>query len=160
MHQKVLSWLKDHVSQPKFRRGIRASQAGMTLIEIIIVIALLGTLMAIIVNNLTSSQDEALIDQTRIQMQVVKQQLQLYRVHMKAYPSTEQGLNALIDNPNGSKNWRGPYIEAEKLDDPWGNPFEYEAIGRKFKITSGGPNGSIGDEDDISDPEESASGES
>lgn len=126
---------------------------AMTLLEIIIVIALLGTLMTVLVTNLTSVQDGAMVDQAKLGMGTVANKLTLYRVQNSSYPTTDQGLEALVSNPGSSRRWRGPYIEKEKLNDPWGNPYSYEADGRVFKITSAGMDQIEGTEDDISYPE-------
>lgn len=125
-------------------------QAGMSLIEIIIVVALLGTLMAYMVSNLVAQSDNAKKDETKLAMGVIKQALQLHRIHTNKYPSS---LDALLTNPGSEKSWRGPYIEENKLKDPWGNAFILESDGQKFKIISGGPDGATGNEDDITDPE-------
>ncbi|NDE14381.1 type II secretion system protein GspG [bacterium] len=135
-----------------------AAQAGMSLIEIIIVVALMGTLMAYLVRNLIGQQEEAKKDQTKLGMGVLEQSLQLYRVHNSRYPSTEQGLEAMITAPADAKTWRGPYTESNKLNDPWGNKFQYESDGRVFKIISGGPDGTIGNADDIVYPDQPAGG--
>lgn len=129
------------------------AQRGMSLIEIIIVVALLGTLMAYMVSNLIGQSEEAKKDQTKLAMGVIQQSLQMYRIHNNKYPSGDQGLNALLTNPGSDKGWRGPYIEENKLQDPWGNSFTYESDGRQYKITSGGPDGTVGNEDDITYPE-------
>ena len=131
------------------------SHDGMTLLEIIIVVALLGTLMTYLVTTLTSSSDSAKEDQARLAMGQIAQALQLYRVHNNQYPSTEQSLSALVSNPGTTRSWRGPYIEEEKLKDPWGASFEYEASGREFKIISSGLDGEMGSDDDIFFPEAS-----
>jgi general secretion pathway protein G len=135
-----------------------AARAGMSLIEIIIVVALMGTLMAYLVRNLIGQQEEAKKDQTKLGMGVLEQSLQLYRVHNSRYPTTEQGLDAMITAPADAKTWRGPYTESNKLNDPWGNKFQYESDGRNFKIISGGPDGTLGNADDIVYPEQQAGG--
>lgn len=133
-----------------------ALNKGMTLIEIIIVVALLGTLMTYLVSNLTSVSESAKEDQAKLAMGVISQSLQMYRVHNNNYPTSSQGLQALLANPGSSRKWRGPYIEEEKLVDPWGLEFNYEAEGRNYKITSAGADGAIGTEDDLSYPEDKA----
>jgi general secretion pathway protein G len=148
---KILTALKTPMSAKR-------SSQGMSLIEIIIVVALLGTLMAYMVSNLIGQSEEAKIDQTKLAMGVIQQSLQMYRIHNNRYPTTEQGLDGLLTNPGNSKNWRGPYIESNKLKDPWDEKFTYESDGRNFKIISGGPNMSQGDEDDIKFPEEAGEG--
>ena len=131
-------------------------QGGMTLIEIVIVIAILGSLMALIVRNLTTQQDAAKEDQARIQMGTISQALTLYRLHNNSYPNTAQGLDALLSNPGDSKRWRGPYIEKEKLVDPWGQPFDYNSDGRNIQIISSGVDTQMGTDNDIYYPEKSS----
>lgn len=132
---------------------VARGERGMSLIEIIIVVALLGTLMAYMVSNLIGQSEEAKKDQTRLAMGVIQQSLQMYRIHNNKYPTTEQGLKALLENPGDSKSWRGPYIEPNKLKDPWQADFAFDGDGRAFKIISGGPDNTIGNEDDITYPD-------
>lgn len=132
--------------------GVR--NAGFTLIEIMIVVALMATLMAILVRSLTGQQTEAMKDEAKLAMASIDTSLQMYRVHNHAYPTSDQGLQALVSEAAGAKNWRGPYIEASKLKDPWSNEFGYESDGTKFKITSGGADGNLGTADDVVYPEE------
>jgi general secretion pathway protein G len=152
----VRSWmntgntLRRQLGRPMAKSGNR----GMTLIEIIIVIALIVSLMAILVKNLTSQQDEAMRDQAKLAAGNIMQSLQMYKVHNHSYPTTDQGLNALVTDPGNSKNWRGPYIEASKIKDPWGNPYQFESDGRMVKMVSPGPDEQVGTADDITYPEE------
>lgn len=130
-------------------------EKGMTIIEILIVIALIGTLMTIIMTNILDKSDDAKKDLARVAMTQLENGLRLYRLHNNRYPSTEEGLQALVTAPGGAKNWRGPYTEADKLNDPWDTPFTYESSGAKvFKITSAGPDTQMGNEDDITYPTE------
>jgi general secretion pathway protein G len=105
-----------------------------------------------LVRNLTNTADSARIDQARIAMANISQQLQLYKIHNNHYPNTSQGLNALISNPGDSPRWRGPYLEKDKLSDPWGTPFDYKSDGRNYEIISAGPDQQLGSADDISYP--------
>ncbi len=147
--KRLNSWLK----RP-FVAGPESSQRGMSLIEIIIVIALMGTLMAIVITNLTGRQDTALEDASRLAMQQLDTNLQMYKVHNYTYPTTDQGLDALVTAPSGASRWRGPYTEAKKLNDAWGQKFEYESDGRTFKIKSGGIDQQMGTADDVTYPAE------
>lgn len=128
-------------------------EKGMTLIEIIIVIALLGTLMTILVTNLSGTSERAKEDQAKIAMANIAQALQLYRVNVNRYPTTEEGLQALISNP-GKPGWRGPYLEENKLNDPWNQPYDYRCSdGINFEIISAGKDSTLGTENDIHYPE-------
>lgn len=154
MELSTKNWLR-RLAIPFGGVGQKARSLGMSLIEIIIVIALIGIIMSIIITQLTTQQDEAMRDAAKLAMGKIQQSLQLYRVHNNRYPTTDQGLDALVRDPGNARKWRGPYIEEGKLQDPWGIKFEYESDGRNVKIVSAGPNGTVGDEDDIVYPEES-----
>ena len=93
------------LANPKF---LQNGERGMSLIEIIIVVALLGTLMAYMVSNLIGQSEEAKKDQTKLAQGVIAQSLQMYRVHNNRYPTSDQGLKALLENPGNAKSWRGP----------------------------------------------------
>ncbi len=102
--------------------------------------ALLGTIITYLVSNLTSVSEGAKVDQAKIGMGGIGQALQIYRVHHGRYPTSEEGLDALLKNPGNSNSWRGPYIEKNKLKDPWQRPFEYKSInnGRNYELSSEG----------------------
>ena len=108
-----------------FDHGQKSRESGMSIIEILIVIALMGTVMALLVSNLTDSQDSAMEDAARLGMTQLETNLQMYKVHNFRYPTTEQGLGALVTKPSGAKRWRGPYTVENKLQDPWGNDLDY-----------------------------------
>lgn len=143
--------LKAWLERPFVKAGV---QAGMSLIEIIIVIALMGTLMTIVISKLTGTQDKAMEDAARLSMQQMDQTLQMYKVHNNRFPTTDEGLEALVTAPASAKRWRGPYTEKKKLNDPWGNPFSYESDGQTIKIISPGHDGQLGTEDDVIYPNE------
>lgn len=134
--------------------GTRRFELGMSMIEIMIVVSLIGILMAYIVRNVMGAADNAKKDQTKIAFNMLVQDLQRYKLDNNRYPTTEQGLNAMLNNPGGDvKNWRGPYTEDNKIQDPWGEKFNYESDGRTFKIMSSGPDLAAGTEDDLFYPE-------
>ncbi len=130
-------------------------EAGMTIIEILIVIALIGTLMTVLMNSILKKNEDAKVDLAKVGMSQLSNGLSLYKMHNNRFPTTEEGLSALMTAPANAKNWRGPYTEEDKLKDPWDTDLSYESTGVKsFKITSAGPDQTMGTEDDISFPEE------
>ncbi len=148
-----LTMLKKLLKAPFDKEAARES--GMTIIEILIVIALMGVIMTLVVTNLTDSQEEAMRDAARLGMGQLDTQLQMYRVHNFRFPTQEQGLDALVAKPtSGATRWRGPYADEGKLKDPWGNKYQYDIEGKNFKITSPGPDGVFGNDDDVTYPEE------
>lgn len=129
--RSVLANLREKLRMPPMAN----KSSGMTLIEIIIVVALLATLLAILVTNITSRAEGAKEDASKIAMSKVAQALTLYRVHNNKYPTTEQGLKALLQDPGGeSKRWRGPYAAPSETKDGWDNEMGYESDGNTYKI--------------------------
>lgn len=146
-------YLCQNAVQP-FGKGPNRFKRGMTMIEIIIVITIIASLMGILAGQFSKQADSAKEDQARIAMAGLGQALDLYRVHNNRYPTTDQGLQALVSNPDGSRRWRGPYIESEKkLEDPFGSPYDYQSDGRTYEIVSPGVDGSLGTDMDIHFPE-------
>ncbi len=86
-------------------------------------------------------------DTAGLAMKTLQQSLDRFRIDNNRYPTTEQGLQALIAAPGDAKKWRGPYADEEQLRDPWGNAFSYESDGRVIKMTSGGPDEATADDD-------------
>jgi len=128
-------------------------EKGFTLLELLVVIVILSLLAALLVPKLTGRVDEAKIDTTKIQLKEIKRALEMYKVDNGTYPTTEQGLKALVkkpDSPPTPKKWR-QYLE-QIPKDGWGNEFIYiyPAENHPFELKSKGPDGEIGTEDDIS----------
>lgn len=147
--KSVLAKLQERLRMP----SLKGNAKGMTLIEIIIVVALLATLLAILVTNITDRAESAKADASNIAMSKVAQALTLYKVHNNKYPTTEQGLKALLQDPGGdSKRWRGPYMAESEVKDGWGNDLSYESDGNTFKIICNTPGGK-----QLTYPEESES---
>jgi general secretion pathway protein G len=147
---RIRAWAR----KPLIGKGRGYRQKGMSIIEILIVIALMGTIMTLVVTNVLDVGETARRDTAVLAMQQMQSSLDTYRIHNFKYPTTEQGLMALVERPPGAKRWRGPYVDEKKLDDPWGNRFVYESDGRNFKMISPGPDGTVGTEDDVVYPED------
>lgn len=149
----------DSVLKP-FRFKSLASNSGMTIIEILIVIALIGTIMTIVMTNVLQKSDEAKVDLAKISMKKLGENIQLFRHDANHVPQEGEGLEALIEKPASAARWKGPYTEPDKLEDPWGNKYVYQAIDRtKYTITSVGPDGEVGTDDDLTFPESSDAAE-
>ncbi len=113
----------------------RRLAAGFTLIELMVVLVIIGVLAALIVPNVLDRADDARSTAARTDVTNVMQALKLYRLDNQRYPTSEQGLQALINKPTTAPlplNWR-PYLE--KLpNDPWGRPYQYLNPGVKGEI--------------------------
>ncbi len=102
-------------------------EAGVTLVEMMVVIVIIGLVTAIVVINVLPSQDTARIEKARADIRVIEQALELYRLDFSRYPSMDQGLEALV-NPPAEGGPRESYIR-RLPDDPWGRPYEYVTPG-------------------------------
>jgi general secretion pathway protein G len=127
------------------------SRKGFTLMEVLIVMAILVILGTIVVTNFSEVLSKGKEDSAKIQMQNFEQPLELYKLGVGRYPTdTEGGLEALINAPPSAPEgkWRGPYLKATEIPaDPWGRPYDYVSDGSEFTITSKGETDS--DADDI-----------
>ena len=116
-------------------RILRRPTRGFTLIELMVVLAIIGVLAALIVPNVLGRADEARVTAARTDVGNLMQALKLYRLDNQRYPSNEQGLQALIARPTAEPvpaNWK-PYLE--KLPrDPWGRPYQYLNPGLKGEV--------------------------
>jgi general secretion pathway protein G len=113
----------------------QSKQRGFTLIEIMVVVVIMGILAALVVPKLMGRTDDARIQAARQDIATLMQALKLYRLDNRKYPTTAQGLQALVTKPaSGADGWKsGGYIE--KLPkDPWGNSYQYLSPGIKGEI--------------------------
>ncbi|CAA7625162.1 type II secretion system major pseudopilin GspG [Magnetospirillum sp. UT-4] len=107
------------------------SQSGFTLLELLVVLAILGLLAAIAAPQVMKHLGGARSDAARIQIQNLAAILDLYRLETGRYPSEQEGLVALVERPAGETAWSGPYLRRrDALSDPWGRPYLYRLPGR------------------------------
>lgn len=133
----------------------RHSRGGFSLIELLLVLVILGTLAALVVPNLVGQGKEAKITATKSSMRTVEQALERYEMHCSAFPTTDDGLAGLMIAPaDKESSWKGPYLKKVPKD-AWGNEFQYRQPGEHegtkefFDLWSNGPDGKEGTEDDI-----------
>lgn len=131
-------------------------QKGFTLLEIMVVVVIMGLLASVVATNVMGSKEEASIKKAKVDIEVFESNLEMYKMDNHRYPTTEQGLDALVNKPTSSpepKNYRKDgYIKELKLD-PWDNEYVYVCPGvhnsRSFDIYSMGPDGEPETDDDI-----------
>ena len=131
--------------------ALRASYfaRGMTLIEILVVLVLIGIVLSVIGGNFIGKGEKAKADAARIEISQISQTLDLYKLEIGRYPSTQEGLQALITAPTGVTNWNGPYWKRQSVPkDPWGNEYKYvsPAQNAPYEIISLGADGKEGGE--------------
>jgi general secretion pathway protein G len=128
--------------------------SGFTMLEILIVVTIIGALMAIVANRFLDRQVDAKISLAHTQMRQLEQALELYRLDNGRYPTTEQGLRALVRQPISEPAPRryppGAYLSAKLIRDPWEGEFQYTLPGahnaHAFDLYSFGPDGLEGGE--------------
>lgn len=112
----------------------RPCDAGFTIMELIVVIAIIATLAGLVAPEILRNASDAKVQAARAQIEMFGLALESYRLDNDKYPTTSQGLHSLRVLPRVGdipRNWRGPYLRRPVPDDPWGNPYEYVAPGRE-----------------------------
>jgi general secretion pathway protein G len=128
--------------------------AGFTLIELLVVLVILGLLAGLVGPRVLAYLGGARADSAKLQIENFKSALDLYAISVGGYPTTNQGLKALLANPGGIRGWDGPYLRTNEVPaDPWGNAYQYRAPGQHgaFDLWSLGADGKEGGSDDDAD---------
>jgi general secretion pathway protein G len=133
-------------------------RSGFTLLELIVVIAIIATIAAVVAPSVFRNVGDAKVSAVRSQIETFKISLSTYRIDNDAYPTTAQGLAALRERPAAPpspRQWRGPYLDGILPLDPWGFPYHYVAPGRHnptgYDLFSLGRDGQLGGEGEDGD---------
>lgn len=136
----------------------RRTRRGFTLIEMLVVIAIIATLAAVVAPNVFRNVGDAQTTAAKTQIAMIGLALDSYRMDIHTYPTDDEGLGALQTPPTTSEgvaNWRGPYLLRAIPADPWGRPYLYRSPGqanpRRFDLYSLGRDGQIGGTDEDAD---------
>jgi general secretion pathway protein G len=130
------------------RRAVEAD-SGFTLLEILVVIAILGLLIGLVAPAALRQLGGARISVAKQSIERISSILDTYKLDVGNYPTTEQGLAALLQKPADAENWNGPYLKSDTAPlDPWNHPYIYrnpsERSGHDYDLCSAGPNNASG----------------
>jgi general secretion pathway protein G len=136
----------------KKKNGHQKNNKGFTLIELLIVMVIIGMLAALVFPRLISKVGKGKQSATKAQIELLGQALDQFRLDTGRYPTTSEGLNALVANP-GITNWDGPYLKKAVPNDPWGNAYSYSSPGSHgdYDLLSFGADRAPGGEDENKD---------
>ncbi|HVC50593.1 MAG TPA: type II secretion system major pseudopilin GspG [Stellaceae bacterium] len=116
------------MTHPHFRRH---PAAGFTLLELLVVLAILGLLVGLVAPQVMKYFDRAKTDTARVDIHNIEEALDLFRLDVGRYPTQQEGIEALVIKPPGIAGWEGPYIKQRAVPkDPWGQPYHYRVPGQ------------------------------
>jgi general secretion pathway protein G len=143
------------IHHPRRSAACREPASGFTLMELLVVILIIGLLTGIVGPRLLGQISRSEVTTAKAQMDAFDKALQSYRLDVGHFPTTTQGLSALIVQPADEQRWRGPYLQQAIPLDPWGSPYQYRSPGtgtKDFDLVSLGHDrapGGTGDDADI-----------
>jgi len=132
----------------------RRQQAGFTLIEIMVVMVIIGLLMALVGPNLIGRSEKAKVQAAQMQIERLGTVLDTFRLDVGRYPTSQEGLQVLVQRPMGVDRWDGPYLNKGIPKDPWDRPYIYRSpgeAGRPYDLYSLGADGAPGGTDNNRD---------
>ncbi|MEQ1486537.1 type II secretion system major pseudopilin GspG [Methyloglobulus sp.] len=137
------------MKQNNYRR-----QTGFTLLELLVVLGIIAMLAGLVGPQVMKHMGESKVKAAKVQIEDLAQTLDMYKLDVGSYPTSEQGLNALIESPDGAQRWNGPYLRKSKVPlDPWQQEYKYTSPGEhgKFDVSSLGADGKEGGEGEDKD---------
>ena len=140
-------------TQFSFSHSALTRARGFTLLELLVVMLIIGLLAVIVGPKFFAQVGKSETKVARAQVESTVKALELYRLDTGHYPSTEQGLNALMQRPSDEPRWDGPYLKKAVPLDPWGRPYQYKSPGEHgdFDVYSLGKDGQPGGNDEAAD---------
>ena len=129
-------------------QSAKSEESGFTLIEILVVMAIISMLAIMVAPNLFRQQAGAMRDVAMTEISTLEAALDIYRLDVGVYPDS---LDGLMTNDSGRASWNGPYLRRSVPLDPWDNDYIYVGSGRDFSLISYGADGERGGEDDDAD---------
>jgi len=129
------------------RTARNGHEAGFTFIEIMVVVSIIGLLMALVGPRFIRGQEQAEVKAAAAQVELLSTALDTFRLDVGRYPTTQEGLAALVQRPFGLDRWDGPYLKKGVPTDPWGHAYFYRSPGdggRTFDVYSLGADGAPG----------------
>ena len=129
-------------------------QTGFTLLELLVVLGIIAMLAGLVGPQVMKHMGESKVKAAKVQIEDLAQTLDMYKLDVGSYPTSDQGLNALIESPDGAARWNGPYLRKSKVPlDPWQQEYKYTSPGEhgKFVVTSLGADGNEGGEGEDKD---------
>jgi general secretion pathway protein G len=133
------------------KRPPRRHDDGFTLLELLVVIAILGLLIGLVAPAALRQLGSARTSVAKQSIERIAAIMDIYKLDVGSYPTTDQGLRALVERPADAQNWNGPYVKGNVPLDPWNHAFVYRdpsnRQGHDFDLCSAGPSGTGGDQE-------------